>query len=482
VDPTASRPLTSWTAVVTATGQVAARASTLLFTAAATAVVTRAVGLDGFADWGTVLMLFAMVGFALDPGLAPVVVRRLAQNADDAPSPGSLLAVRLGAALAAYAVVVGVSVLLRGEAALVLALVLAAQLLPRAIVLNVGTWMQAEHRLHIQTTLEAVTAAGGLAVLVPAAALGASAPVLAALGVLLPAVVLAVLMQRELHRLPHPSARDPDRERQLVRSVLREAAPLAGAIVLVSLYTRIGIVFVNNANDGRVAQFTLSFLFIEQALVVAAILAATLLPMLAPRARNAAAEDDPLVKDLLVAMSAAGALGALVLIALARPLVLLLGGSDLEGAAPILTLLAPACVAIFTNVFVAYLFVAVRRSPLYLAYSLVGLATSVALGFWLTLEHGAEGAARATWITEFVVVTLAAVPYFGRDPSGRQALLIVAGLAAIVIAASELAASDALPPALAALGAAAIFIAALASRARRWVEHVRVARAQRSQV
>jgi O-antigen/teichoic acid export membrane protein len=478
-DPGTSRTLTAWTAAVTATGQVVSRASTLLLTALATAVVTRTIGEAGFADWGTVLMLFAMVAFVLDPGLAPVVVRRLIQQGDEAPSPASLLAVRLAMAVVAYAGVVGLTVLLRGHQALVLALVLGAQLLPRAVVLNVGTWMQAEHRLHIQTMLETVTAAGGLVLLVAAAALGASAPVLAGAGLLAPAIVLAVLMQRELRRLPHASARDPGEERRLIRAVLREAAPLAGAIVLVSLYTRIGIIFVNQADDGRVAEFVLAFLFVEQALVVAAIVAATLLPMLGDRVSPHRA--GPVEQDLLVGVTTLGAFGALLLIALAEPLVLLLGGSELKGAAPVLTLLAPACAAIFGNVFVAYLFVAARRSPLYLAYSLVGLAISVALGFALTLQHGAEGAARATWITELVVVTLAAVPYFGRSGPGRQAVLTMVAAVAMAVAASELAADGAVAPVPAALLAGALLAAVTASRMHRLVGHVRLARAPSGQ-
>ena len=67
--------------------------------------------------------------------------------------------------------------------------------------MNVGTWLQAEHRLHVQTGYEALTAAVGLALLVALAAADASAAALAAAASCGPALLLAGLMQRELGRL-----------------------------------------------------------------------------------------------------------------------------------------------------------------------------------------------------------------------------------------------------------------------------------------
>ena len=266
---------------------------------------------------------------------------------------------------------------LRDGDALLLALVLGAQLLPRAVVMNAGTWLQAEHRLHLQTGYEALTAAVGLALLVALAAADASAAALAAAGVVGPALLLAGLMQRELGRLSLGPSGGPGS----VAAVLREAAPLAGALVLVSVYTRIGIVFVNEgASSAEVADFSLAFLFVEQAIVVAGILGAALLPMLALRAARLSAGEDALAADLLLSMTLAGTATGLGLVAFADPLVALLGGDEFRGAVKILRLLAPACAAIFANFFVGYLFVALRRARLYLWFNLAGLVVSVALG------------------------------------------------------------------------------------------------------
>jgi O-antigen/teichoic acid export membrane protein len=459
---------------VTATGQVVARVSTLLLTVAGTAVVTRVIGEDGFANWGTVLMLTAMFAFLLDPGFAPVVVRRLAEGGDEAPSPAALLKVRLLLSATAFLLVAALALALRGSAVFALALVLGAQLFPRAVVMNAGTWLQAQHRLHVQTWLEALTVGGGLVLLVLVATLDASAPVLAAAGVLVPAVVLAALMWRELGRIPAAASRDRASDRVLIRAVLREAAPLAAAVVLVSIYTRIGVVFVNEAHGGAgVAEFTFAFLFIEQAIVVAAILAATLLPMLAERGVGESRDRPPVVGDMLSLVAFIGAAGGLLLIALARPLVLLIGGEELVGAAPLLTLLAPTCAALFANFYIGYLYVAARRAGHYLVFNLLGLAISVSLGFALTLDEGADAAARVTWITETVVVLLAAASFFWRSAGDRLTLAHLVALLALVVACAELVAAGTLAPAAAAIIGAALTLALSAPLARRWLVYVR---------
>ena len=92
-------------------------------------------------------------------------------------------------------------------------------------------------------------------------------------------------MRRELALAPSARATPPGDGAERVRSVLREAAPLAGALVLVSLYVRLHVVFVNAVEDAQgVAEYLLAFQFIEQLFVVAGILAGTLLPLLAARA------------------------------------------------------------------------------------------------------------------------------------------------------------------------------------------------------
>ena len=367
------RPLTARTAVVTASSQVVGRVTTLLLTVAGTAVVTRAVGENGFADWGTVLMVTAMFAFLLDPGFAPVVVRRLAEGGDEAPSPAALLRVRLVFSAIAFALVVALVVALRGTAPIVLAVVLAAQLFPRAVVMNAGTWLQAQHRLHVQTFYEALTVGAGLVLLLIAAALDAPPGVLAAVGVLAPAVLLAVLMWRQLELLVPGSRAQPARrpwadsggparggaagrgdrpgvDLHAHRRRVRQRVPRRGRGGGVHLR-----VPVHRAGDRRGGD--------RRGHPAAD----------AGRARRRCERGPASVfADMLSLVTFIGSIAGLVMIGLARPVVRVIGGDDLEGAVEPLVLLAPACAALFANFYMGYVYVAARRAARYLLFNVVG--------------------------------------------------------------------------------------------------------------
>src|SRR5204862_147490 len=79
---------------------------------------TRAVGVDVYADWVTALSLMAMAGFILDPGITPVIVRRLIQDPGQAPRPRTLLLTRLGLGALGALFVTAMTTLLRGPDAL----------------------------------------------------------------------------------------------------------------------------------------------------------------------------------------------------------------------------------------------------------------------------------------------------------------------------------------------------------------------------
>jgi len=444
--------LSARTAARTVLGQTAGRGLTLLAVIASTAVVTRSVGVSTFADWATALSLVAMLGFLLDPGISPIVVRRLSQDPALAPAPRDLLRVRLVLAAGAVVVVTAATGALRGLAAVPLALVLAAQLVPRAAVLNAGAWLQADHRLHRQSALEAALALAGLAALATAAALGAGAEWLAAVGFTIPAVVLAGLMRRELALAPSARATPAGDGAERVRSVLREAAPLAGALILVSLYARLHVVFVNAAEDAQgVAEYLLAFQFIEQLFVVAGILAGTLLPLLAARAARVDLLADRSTHDGLVGMAVLGASATAVLIAAAEPLVRLLGGEQLAGGATFLVLLAPMGTVLLVTFFLGYLYLALGLAGRYLRFNAAALAFNLVLHATLTLHYGALGAARVAWLTELLVIVLAAAPLWRAGAAGRSALLRAGATIAVGIVAAELTAAGALAPVLAGL-------------------------------
>jgi O-antigen/teichoic acid export membrane protein len=444
--------LSARTATFTAGLQFAARASMAVMAVAITAIVTRAVSVDTYADWATALSVIGLFGFIMDPGISPVVVRRLVQRPETAPSVRAMLWMRAALALLAIALAVGVCTAIRGTGAALLSLVLAAQLLPRAIVLNGGALLQADHRAHRQAALEVGTTGVGLAALAALAAAGASAPVLALAGVTLPLGLLAVLVGRQASRTPAARAIRPGDDRARMRSIVREIAPLALAILLASLYTRIQVVFVNVAEDSRhVAEYLLAFQYVEQLFIVSSIIGATLLPFLADRARERVLHGDELTQDVLVGLAAGGACVAAVVLVLARPAIRILGGAKLIGGAGFLVLLAPMGTVLFVAVFLSYVYAAMGMGGRYLRFNVVGLVVALALNTAFTLNYGAAAAARVTWITEFCVVGLALVALRRSGAAGRATAARLAGLGIASAAAAEAVHAGALPGLVAAV-------------------------------
>jgi O-antigen/teichoic acid export membrane protein len=470
--PPESLSLTGRGAAVTVLAQAVARGITLFVVLGSTALVTRAVGVDTYANWVTALSLMAMAGFLLDPGMSPVIVRRLVQDPATCPQPSALLAPRLALAFGAALFATALTVALRGPDALLLAAVLSAQLLPRAYVMNAAAWLQADQRLHRQTMYEAVVAALGLTGLAIAAHLGAPAPTLAALGFLGPALILAALMARELRRSPSAALPPGGHQRERVRSVLLEVAPLALSLAFVAAYTRIDVIFVNAATSAAdVAAYLFAFQFVEQLIVLSAIVGAAVLPLMAARAKRADLMDDPVTHDLLAGVAAGGALATLAVIAISEPLTRIVGGPDLADAAEPLILLAPSAVVLLVAVPLGTVYLARAQGRRYLYFNAAALAFNVIGNAALTIPFGIDAAARLTWATELFVAVLASPPLWRRAPAaaGRLAALI-----ATCIAASEASAAG-VPPPLAAV-AGAVVVVAVAGRPARWLLRVALRR------
>jgi O-antigen/teichoic acid export membrane protein len=455
--------LSARSASVTVLAQTVARALTLAVVVLSTALVARALPLTEYADWITALSLAALLAVLLDLGVSGVIVRRIAQDHTTAPTPAAMRPIRLALGLLATLLVAGITTALRGTDALALATALGAQLVPRALAMNAMPWLQADHRLHRQTVLEALVGAIGLALIAVTVALDAPAWVLALAGFTGPITLLAVLVRRELRLTPSARLPSPGPQGPKVRSVAHEALPLAGAVVLSAIYGRVATIFVNAGEDSEgVARFLFAFQFVEQIIVAAGILAGALLPLVAQRARTVGLLRDALTHDLNVAVAAAGAIGGGVLIALASPLCRVIGGPKLAPADRYLELLAPMSPLLLAAFFLGYVYIALGIGRRYLMFNAAALVFTVAGNAALTLRVGAAGAARVAWATELLVVVLAFAPIARAGGTGARAALRIGLMVAITIAAAELAAADIVSPVLA--GAAVIVAAALVAR------------------
>jgi O-antigen/teichoic acid export membrane protein len=407
----ADRPISARTAAVTVGGQALGRGALLVIGVANTAIITRALGIGTYADWATVLSLFALFSFAMDPGLTSVIVRRLSIPGERAPRADSVLRLKFVLALVVYVLICIAAISLRGFDTAVLAALLALQIFPRAVIGNAQAWLQAHHLVHRQTAYEVGTGVAGTGALLALALIDAPPVALAVAGFVAPAVVLAVFTQRQLRRLPKAAWAPADPAS--LRSVWHEAAPIAGSVVLLALYTRIDTFFVNIADSAiGVALYLLAYRLIEQTQAVANIIATTALPLLADLASRVDIFRDRRLYEGLLSVTAVGVAISGGLIIAADPLIAVLGGDQFSGGSVFVVLLAPLCGALFVNFYLGYFYIGIGRGRRYLYVNAVGLAVNLAGNAAFTLSYGASAAARVSWVTEFVVVGLNLYPLF----------------------------------------------------------------------
>jgi O-antigen/teichoic acid export membrane protein len=167
---------------------------------------------------------------------------------------------------------------------------------------------------------------------------------------------------------------------------------------------------------------------------------------------------------MLVSLAAAGALGSFALIAIAEPLTRIIGGPGLARAAEPLILLAPTTVVLLVAIPLGTIYLAKGEGRRYLAFNSLALVFNLVANAALTLPFGIDWAARITWATELTVAITAAIPLWRAH---RTTAIELAGLIALAIGASELAAHAADPYLVA--GIAGVAVLALTGRRLLWM-------------
>src|SRR5581483_3847675 len=303
----------------------------------------------------------------------------------------------------------------------------------------------------------------GLTLLAVAAAAGASAPVLGVVGFTGPAVLLAVLFQRELERTPSRTRDVPGPQRDRVRSLMAEIAPLAFALLLLVVTTRTFVFFLNRTqSSAEVARFLLAFQVIEQIIVVAGIVGGALLPLLAlyGAGRGPRLVRDQTWHDLARVVAAVGALVTAGLIGFAEPFARIIGGPELAAAARDLERLAPMGAVIFPSFVIAYVYVSAGLSRRYLYFNAIALTANVIANLLLIERYGAPVSARITWGSEALVVAMALIPAVRATRSGATTAAAIAATLAASAVAGELAAAGRVPPPIAGAVLAVLALAA----------------------
>ena len=252
--------------------------------------------------------------------------------------------------------------------------------------------------------------------------------------------------------------------------VLRAAAPLAAAALVIAIYYRLDLVVLARiAPADDVGQYGLAVRFLDASVLVTAVVMSVLQPVLA---RSVQAAPGVLQRRYGQAVHLMALLGALVAVAGGmtawRVLPALPGLEAFEGGGTALAIMSPAAGLILVATIVQATLLAARLERVVLRISLAGLAVNVGLIAVLIPPFSYVGAAVATTLTEVVLIVLSMLAVRRRLslawPSDRlPALLATAAVLGAVLVPGYL-----LQPFVQlAIGVVAFGVAALATGALR---------------
>jgi O-antigen/teichoic acid export membrane protein len=376
------------------------RAAAVVLTAAATAVIARALGASGFGELSAALAaywLFVAVG---DLGFSLLLGRDLAAHPERRERVlRTAVAIQLGwcsllaAVLAGLGLAVGVDTA-RGGAMVVLAPALAAAGLggvrqvflvlfrTRALAgVDLGV-------LAVQLASAALAALTGLGVVGVAAAMSvafaANTAIVAALGLRL----VRIRGARPLGRV----------------GLIRQAMPLGVASALASFYFSIDLVIVGALVDGsRLGAYAAAVKILSLLVTIPGLVMAAALPGLAR------AVGDPAVLGALTArvwhwLVSVGLPLCVAVAVFAGPVIQLGFGPGFEGAVPLLRILAAAAAASLLANLLGMLMIAERMIARQLVQNGAALAFNVAGNLLLVPRYGVIASAWLTLATELVVI------------------------------------------------------------------------------
>ena len=392
--------------------QIFARVLNLVLGILVTALVARTLGDAGFGQWSTLLVVVQLSAYFTSFGVESVVVRQAAAQPEREPEwTGVLLVLRL--LLAIPAVLVGLIVVLAvQESAAMLA---AGLLLLLQIPFNIGASLRVVHQMRVRNaipmyvlTLNSVL--WGIAVL----AIYLTGGGLVALAATFTAsAALTALVQTVLAlRLIRPDLRPA---RAAVLEVARIGIPVGISGLLVMAYARVDqLIVFSVAGSSEAGLYGAVYRAVEQAQFVPVSVMTTLMPILTvawTRDRERMLRISGLATEYL----SIGSLGGLaVSIVLAKPLIVLLYGSDFEAAAPALPVLSAAFVFICFGYLTTNLLLIVGLQGRLIRIGVLGLVVNVIGNLLLVPAVGFIGAAWMTLGTELVVVGAGAWMLAGR--------------------------------------------------------------------
>jgi O-antigen/teichoic acid export membrane protein len=225
----------------------------------------------------------------------------------------------------------------------------------------------------------------------------------------------------------------PGYDRQLARALMREALPLAAALVMNVVYFRVLMIETSLlASNHETGLFATSFQVFTVIWTLPLVVLSSALPLLSVAGRD---DHDRLRNGLQriteVALWASILL-VLVIFAVATPAIRLLGGSEFSGAGPVLEIQTFALIPVFLGQTWQLGLLSIRRQSALVTANAIALVAAVVLGLIFVPLWQSYGAAAAAVVAESLLAVLVYV-FLRRE---RASLAPAPGLAPRVLLAS----------------------------------------------
>jgi len=365
-------------------------------------VLSRHLGVDGFAQFNYVFAFLYFFVAVNDFGVNVVVVREVAQRPDRAGEIlGSVLIMKLGVAAASVLAAWAVIWLIEFPPALRTALAVYALVLPvlagqlPAVIFQVRGRLGypaligvASRCLGLALTMGALWVGGGVVTVVAAALVGELA-----------GLVALWIAARRFVRLRWRS------DLGIWRRVLRSSLPLGVAGLFGAIINRADFLMLERMTDLRevglyAAAYKVTILLEALPLMIMA----TVYPLMSRYAVEDPGRLRALYRNSVLLLGLAGVPLGIAVTLIAPQIVRVVFGTQFAGAAPLLTVLVWATVLLYLAISGGNLLISMGHERLNLAILAAGAVVNVALNLYWIPTAGALGAAWATTVTFFIIL------------------------------------------------------------------------------
>lgn len=186
--------------------------------------------------------------------------------------------------------------------------------------------------------------------------------------------------------------------RETARRLLREAAPIIGAGLLVAVYLRVEQVMVRELlGDAAAGVYFAAARLAEQWLVLPGLIVSSVYPLLARHPAGESVTQARRMQQLFDALTLLGLLLAVGVTVVGPWLVPVLFGEKYRAAAPVIQLLGWTAPLIFNGAARAQFFLLERLTVYHVPSALLGIAVNITVGLWALPRFGPVGAAASAF-------------------------------------------------------------------------------------